>query len=265
MTGPGAVPSRIAVLPLRTPTIPPATTTNCYRLGDSVIDPGSPWPDEQARLLAWLGASGAATTRVLLTHHHHDHVGGVEALVRATGAEVWAHHDARVHFRVDRRLGDGDRVDTGAGVLRCLHTPGHADGHLAFTLEGAAETVVGDLLAGEGTIVVAPPEGHLATYLASLGRLLEVGGALLPAHGPALIDGPAAVQRYIAHRHARTAQIEAAVRAGGDTAARIADAVYAGIPGVDMGLAAAQVRAHLRWLAEHARARSTDGTHWEAT
>jgi glyoxylase-like metal-dependent hydrolase (beta-lactamase superfamily II) len=162
-----------------------------------------------------------------------------------------------VPFRVDRRLGEGSIVDTGAGVLRCLHTPGHADGHLAFTLAGEAgaprETVVGDLVAGEGTIVIAPPEGHLGTYLASLERILDLGGVLLPAHGPALPDGPAVVRHYLGHRHARTAQFEAALRDGADTAERVAERVYAGIPGVDLRLAAAQVRAHLQWLAEQAR------------
>lgn len=254
--------SGVRVLALRTPTLPPATHTNCYRIGDVLIDPASPYPDEQERLMDWLAVEGPLPSRVLLTHHHHDHVGGVEAYVRATGAEVWAHRDARVPFRVDRRLDDEEELDTGAGRLRCLHTPGHADGHLVFHVE-SGEIVAGDLVAGEGTIVVAPPEGHLATYLESLERVLPLCGALLPAHGPRMEDGAAVLRHYLAHRHARSRQVEEALRAGRDDADAIAARVYEGIPGVDLALAAAQVRAHLQWLQEQGRARR-NGAKWEA-
>jgi ribonuclease/clavin/mitogillin len=255
------VTSSPSVLPVRTPTLPPATHTNCYRLGDTVVDPASPWPDEQRRLAAWAGRP----TRILLTHHHHDHIGGVEALVRSTGAEVWAHADARVPFPVHRRLADGDRVDTGKGTLRCLYTPGHADGHLAFLVEHTGEVIAGDLVAGEGTIVVAPPEGHLATYLASLERLLSLCTALLPAHGPALPDGPAVLRRYLAHRHARTGQVRDALRRGARSPREVASHVYAGVPGVDPSLAADQVRAHLVWLQERGEARRHADDVWEVS
>lgn len=238
----------IEVLPVRTPTLPPATHTNCYRVGRTIIDPASPWPEEQARLRAWAGD----VERILLTHHHHDHVGGVEALRAATGAPVCAHPDSRLPFPVDIALHDGDRIDTGAGVLRCLHTPGHADGHLAFLLEDTDELIAGDLVAGEGTIVLAPPEGHLGTYLKSLARARERVSTLYPAHGPAL-DGRAVIDHYVAHRHHRTAQVVAALRAGATDPEGVAARVYAGLPGVDLRLAALQVRAHVEWLREAGR------------
>lgn len=248
----------IGVLPVRTPTVPPATHTNCYRLGRTVIDPGSPWPDEQARLAEWAGD----VDRILLTHHHVDHVGGVVDLVARTGAEVWAHADARPPFPVDVRLEDGDRVETEVGALRCLHTPGHADGHLCFQLEGSEQVIAGDMVAGIGTIVLVPPEGDLLTYLASLARLEAIGGTLHPAHGPAIPDGPALVRQYVAHRHMRTEQIERALGRGPLDAVGIAEVVYAGIPGVDPRLAAVQVVAHLRWLATAGRVREDDGRWW---
>ncbi|MFN7144809.1 MAG: MBL fold metallo-hydrolase [Myxococcota bacterium] len=245
----------IDVLPVRTPTVPPATHTNVYRLGRVVIDPASPWPDEQERLAAWLG--GGVDT-ILLTHHHGDHVGGVVDLVRRTGATVCAHADARLPFPVDRTLADDEIVDTGAGLLRCLHTPGHADGHLCFRHEESGAIVAGDMVAGIGTIVLIEPEGRLATYLDSLARLAALGGALLPAHGPAIPDGTALATQYIVHRHARNAQILAALENGPLDAVGIAGVVYAGVPGVDVGLAAVQVRTHLTWLVEHGRARRLD-------
>jgi len=240
----------LRVLPVRTPTLPPATHTNAYRLGDTVIDPASPWPDEQARLLAWLGEG---VRRILLTHHHHDHVGGVEALRDATGAEIWAHPDSLLPFGIDHAVLDGEHIDTGEGVLVAVHTPGHADGHLAFRIAGTREWVVGDLVAGEGTIVIAPPEGHLATYLASLARVRVEADRVHPAHGPAL---PAEVlDRYVAHRHHRTAQVVEALAAGASDAHAVAARVYAGLPGVDLRLAAVQVGAHLQYLEETGRAR----------
>ncbi len=243
----------IRVLPLRTPTLPPATHTNCYRLGDTVIDPASPYPEEQERLVAWLGDG---VRRILLTHHHHDHIGGVVALAAATGAEVWAHADARLPFPVDVRVDDGDRIDTGDGVLVCWHTPGHADGHLAFSVEGGDILIGGDLVAGEGTIVLVPPEGHLATYLDSLTRMRTVASTVLPAHGPPLAL-PDAFDHYRVHRHHRTDQIVAAIAAGSHTPERIAARIYADIPGVNLALAAIQVTTHLLWLLERQRVRCT--------
>ncbi len=236
------------VLALRTPTVPPATHTNCYRLGSVLIDPGSPWEEEHAVAVPW--ADGV--DRIVLTHHHPDHIGGVAALSAALGAEVWAHCDARVPFPVHRRLEDDEEIDTGAGLLRCVWTPGHADGHLAFQRVGTSDIVVGDMLAGVGTIVLAPPEGHLGTYLASLARLRALGPSrLLPAHGPPLEDSYAAIDAYVAHRHARTAQVRAALGRGARTPEEVAARVYAGVPGVDVRLATAQAHAHIIWLEEH--------------
>lgn len=249
-------------IPVRTPTLLPATTTNAYRCGRVVVDPGSPWADEQARLAAELG-SGIEI--VLVTHHHHDHVGGVADLVARTGAQVWAHADARLDVPVDRRLVDDEVIDTGAGRWRCLHTPGHADGHLVFVDEASGDVVAGDMVAGEGTIVIGPPEGHLRTYLASLERMIPWTGVLHPAHGPALTEGAATLRGYMAHRARRTEQVRAALGGvgSGASARTLAEIVYDGIPGVDPGLASAQVSAHLIWLEEEGLARRSAGGGWQ--
>lgn len=240
----------IAVLPVRTPTLPPATHTNCYRVGDTAIDPASPYPEEQARLAAWLGP----IRRILLTHHHEDHVGGVEDLAARTGAQVYAHADSRLPFPLAGTLSDGDRVDTGDGVLVALHTPGHADGHLVYQLAGTGDVICGDLVAGEGTIVLVPPEGDLAVYLASLARVRPLAERLWPAHGPVM---PASLaDDYIAHRHRRTGQFVAVLRdRGPSTPEEIAAVVYAEVPGANLMLAALQVRTHLAWLAARGVAR----------
>ncbi|HND29411.1 MAG TPA: MBL fold metallo-hydrolase [Myxococcota bacterium] len=245
----------VQVLALRTPTLLPATHTNCYRIGDVVIDPASPYEEEQERLWSWLEKE--PPRRILLTHHHGDHIGGVEDLRRRSGARVAAHPDARLPFEVDDLLGDGDRIDTGAGVLICHHTPGHADGHLVFEEESSGDLVVGDLVASVGTIVLVPPEGKLGLYLDSLERMAKRGasrsGRFFPAHGDPIADGPGLARMYIQHRHMRTGQVRAALADGVSDAWSIAERIYAGIPGVNLHYASAQVETHLSWLREQER------------
>ena len=86
------------ILPLRTPTLPPATHTNCYLVGDTVIDPGSPDPNEQARLLAYIATRPIPLRRILLTHHHGDHIGGAWALSQSLNLPIYAHSDSRLPF-----------------------------------------------------------------------------------------------------------------------------------------------------------------------
>lgn len=248
-----------SVLAVRTPTLPPATHTNCYRLGDTVVDPASPEPEEQVRLAAWAGP----IRRIVLTHAHGDHVGGVLDLAARTGAGIYAHADAPVPFPLTGTLADGERIDTGAGTLVAWHTPGHADGHLVFQIEGTGEVICGDLVAGEGTIVLVPPEGSLAAYLASLARVRAFATTLWPAHGG---PQPAALaDHYVAHRHRRTEQFLAVLREGGPASpAAIAAAVYAGVPGANLQIAAMQVLTHLDWLHAHGRVRP-QGDAWMLT
>lgn len=233
-------------LAVRSPTLPPATHTNCYRFGDLVIDPASPEPEEQERLARWAGP----VRRVLLTHHHADHIGGVADLVARCGARVHAHPDSRLPFAF-HPVEDGEELETDDGRLRAWHSPGHADGHLAFELVGSGDFIVGDLVAGVGTIVLVPPEGHLRSYLASLARLRPHLRRVWPAHGPEL--PPESFDHYAAHRAMRSEQVYAALLEGAADAVAVAARVYAGLPGVDPALAAVQVGAHLEWLREEGR------------
>ncbi len=257
--------------PVRTPTLPPATHTNVYLLGQrslTVVDPASPYEEEQARLLAHLQGLDARVERVLLTHHHWDHVGGAQVLADALDVPIAAHPrtaellDGEV--RITEHLVEGDRVQTDRGDWLCLHTPGHATGHLCLHHEDGRALVAGDMVAGEGTIVLDPPEGDLADYLRSLARLRELGVAvLLPAHGPALTAPEEVLDYYISHRHERTEQLRQALGAlGGGTPLELARAIYVELPEVFLGLAARQVLCHLQYLADREEVCSSEDEHW---
>lgn len=226
-----------------------------------VIDPG---PADEGHLRAIEAAlGGARPLAILLTHAHPDHAAAAPALAERTGAPVWmargALHPAPPGLVVGRWIGDGAEVETDAGTLRAVSTPGHAPEHLAYwwTGRGAPERgagFVGDLLMGEGdTTLVAPPEGNLAEYLRSLDRIGALDAEVLyPAHGEPLHDPRGAVARYREHRAARIEQVRRVLaRLPGASVAALVDEVYGA--GLHPGLreaAEGSMRAVLHYLEE---------------
>ena len=257
----------IRVLALRTPTLPPAAHTNVYLVGpdqgpQTVVDPGSPYPDQQAALDGVLATE--QLVRVLLTHHHGDHVGGARSLADRWNVPIAAHANTAKRLRgrvvVDQELVDGETVD---GVT-CVFTPGHADGHLCFEVGGA--TIVGDMVAGLGTILIDPSEGDMAVYLRSLGVLLARPPAvLLPAHGPTIPDGPAKLREYIAHRTMREDRVVAALAGMTDGAlGEVVAVAYADTPRILWPLAERSLHAHLDKLVAEGRAREVSPGRWSS-
>ena len=254
----------VVLLPLATPTLPPATHTNAFLLGHQevvLVDPGSPLPGQirvlEEALLDAQGRHGIQVKAIWLTHHHPDHVGGVEAARRLLGVPVCAHRAtarrlAPLGISVDEPLEDGQRVVLGGKrpfPLRVFHTPGHAQGHLCFFDETYGSLIAGDLVAGFGTIVVDPPEGDMDQYIASLERMIELAPAtLFPAHGPAAADAVGRLRRTHEHRLWREEKILAAWREGSRDAKAIVPLVYEKIPPQVHPLAARQVEAHLQRL-----------------
>jgi endoribonuclease LACTB2 len=244
----------LGVVPVRSPTLPPATHTNVWVLGDhhvTIVDPASPFPDEQQRLDEILEM--VMVERIVLTHHHADHVGGALAIQKTTGAKIAAHPltQERLDFTVDELLEDGDVVATDAGFWKVLHTPGHAQGHICLRNAGLGSIIAGDMVAGVGTILIDPPEGNLAQYLGSLSRLRDLHPRLLmPAHGPVIENAVEYLTEYIDHRHMRTQQIVAHLHAiPGSSADDLAQAIYAELVPVSfLPVAARQILAHLEWL-----------------
>ncbi len=227
--------------------------TNCYLLGDreiTVIDPG---PDDDAHVEDLLQVAGAPIRRIVLSHDHADHAGAVRRLSQLTGAEViGAALDAtRSLYRPDRVLAHGDRVETEAGLLGAVATPGHTAGHLCYDLAELELLFSGDHVMAWSTSVVVPPDGSMADYMASLDRIATVGPrTYLPGHGGPVIDGPARVSELKRHRQAREAAILRALDSKDRTVGEIVAAVYIGLDPALAGAAALSVKAHIDWLEE---------------
>ena len=266
-----AIGDSVLRLAFPTPTLPPATTTNHYIVGDAqavIVDPATPDARSQEQLVAEVRRWRAPTQALLLTHHHNDHIGAATALSARLKLPIWAHQETAALLRgrltVDRYIDDGDAVaQDHAGCWTALHTPGHAPGHLAL-MGPNREMVVGDLLAGQGTILIDPSDGHMGQYLASLRRLLDSEPAwLAPAHGPVLHDAAAAIEGYIQHRLAREAKVLDALQLQVEQSedALVAKA-YADTPRQLWPLATRSMRAHLLWLQEQGKARQTHPNLW---
>lgn len=254
----------VLLLPLATPTLPPASYTNCYVLGGEeavLVDPGSPYDREIDRLHAALVALAAQDGRriraIWLTHHHPDHVGGVGELRRRLGVPVCAHRFtaerlAESGISIDEELFDDQRVllgGVGGFPVRVIHTPGHARGHLCFLEAKHGSMLAGDLIAGLGTIVIDPPEGNMGDYLSSLKRVRELAPqALFPSHGPVTIDPVAKLDEYLQHRLWREGRILEAWQAGVRRPAEMIELVYEDVPPIAHPLAERQIVAHLEHL-----------------
>jgi glyoxylase-like metal-dependent hydrolase (beta-lactamase superfamily II) len=248
----------LARLALRTPTLPPATTTNTLLVGErrlAVIEPATPEPEEQAALDAAVAAridAGGELVAIIITHHHADHIAYADGLRRRFGGRVLAHRATaeRVSFAVDDELDDGDVIDLGDRVLEALYTPGHAPGHLVLHDKSTGIAYAGDLVAGEGTILIDPEDdGDMGEYLRSLRRVADLGlRALVPAHGP-VIDAPdQLLARYIKHRLMREGKLLAALEGGPLPRQELLARVYDDAPRQLWPLADRSLEAHMRKL-----------------
>ncbi|MDP6947311.1 MAG: MBL fold metallo-hydrolase, partial [Myxococcota bacterium] len=195
----------LTVLPLRTPTLPPATHTNTVLVGYErvwIVDPATPHDDQRRRLLDVLddhAAQGRIPHAIVLTHHHPDHVGAAAWLSGERALPIHAHATTRMllsdHVPVHETLAEGD-VLAGSGrpddQWHVLHTPGHASGHIVLWQPERRALIGGDMVAAVGTIIIEPPDGHMATYITQLQRLASLEPEwLVPAHGQ-VIEAPVA-------------------------------------------------------------------------
>ena len=260
----------IVAFAARTPTLPPATRTNSYALGSAevvLVEPATPYDDERRAWLEWvasLPSQGRTPKAIFVTHHHEDHVGGAAFLAKETGLPLWGHEltAQKVDAPFSRLLVEGDVIDLAGPIAErweVLHTPGHAVGHLCLFERTERTVVVGDMVASVGTILIAPGEGHMATYLAQLERLAALDAAVaLPAHGDPIEDPTKLFRHYVTHRLGREAKVAAALAAagsGGATADELVPIAYADTPKLMWPFATMSLLMHLEKLVEDGRAR----------
>jgi glyoxylase-like metal-dependent hydrolase (beta-lactamase superfamily II) len=155
----------------------------------AIVDPG---PDDPAHSAALLKAvRGETVTHIFVTHTHRDHSPGVPAIKAATGAQVLAegpHRAARplhvgeaprldaandTDFAPDRRLADGELVTGEGWTIEAVATPGHTANHMAYAFKEANVLFSGDHVMAWSTPVVAPPDGSMGDYMASLQKLAK--------------------------------------------------------------------------------------------
>jgi glyoxylase-like metal-dependent hydrolase (beta-lactamase superfamily II) len=237
--------------------------TGTYVVGEgavAVIDPGPDLPEHVEALLAGLGDE--RITHILVTHTHRDHSPAARALKAATGAPTCGYGphaggrrapaEAAVEeggdwdFVPDIALRDGERVSGPGWELEAVHTPGHTSNHLCFAWPEHGILFSGDHVMGWSTSVIAPPDGDMAAYMASLDKLLGRGERVYwPTHGPAITEPHRHVRAFIAHRREREAGILACLHAGVEEIDAIVARLYAGLDPRLRRAAGRSVEAHL--------------------
>lgn len=248
------------------------TGTNTYLLGASdiaIIDPGPDLPSHLAAILAALGP-GQRVSHILVTHAHRDHSALAPRLAALTGAPVLAFGTALagrsqqmatlaphlpptgegldLAFRPDATLAEGDSLAGPDWELAARHTPGHLGGHLCLALGQLLFS--GDHVMGWATSIVAPPDGDMSDYMASLRRLQDSSWRrFLPGHGRPIEDPASRLADLIAHRLARESAILTELGKGPDRIAPLTRRVYYDIPAAMLAAAERNVFAHLVDLA----------------
>jgi glyoxylase-like metal-dependent hydrolase (beta-lactamase superfamily II) len=229
--------------------------TRSYRIGVRhavLLDPGPADPDQLERLASLVG--DATIERVCLSHAHADHSGIVQAAAERFGAPIAASSETLRRLGVDgESLADGELlpIDDGAGQLEVIETPGHSADSLSFLLRPAGWLFTGDTVLGQGSSMIAYPDGRMGSYLASLARLIALRPLrLLPGHGAPVDRARELLEEYRRHRLDRERQIRVAIAEGAGSVAEVRERVYGELPTRVEWAAEASIAAHVAHLCE---------------
>lgn len=242
--------------------------TNSYLVGETTLAVVDPGPDDEAHFETLMRAiGGRPVSHVFVSHTHRDHSPLAPRLAAATGALVCAegpHRAARPlredetnpfqesadhAFRPGLVLADGDRVEGDGWAIRCVLTPGHAANHAAFALEDEGVLFSGDHVMAWATSIVAPPDGSMSDYMASLDKLMaRRDRLLLPGHGGPVTRPEPFLRGLKAHRRMRERAILERLAKGDRTVAEMVAAIYRDTDPRLHGAAGLSVLAHLEDL-----------------
>ncbi len=234
--------------------------TNTYFVGLThpiLIDTGAGVPGYMPLLEAYLGRRGwQRPERIVLTHRHRDHIGGVTHLRErfpgiAVSKMIWKDDDLPEGIQ---DLRDGETVAGDGVTLVSIHTPGHASDHLCYYLPEEQALFTGDLVLN-GSHDGDPRRGRRSRPVSRLARRVQRLGVrrIYPAHGAVIEDAPGKIQEYLDHRMLRERQILETLGSGVHTIPEIVKAIYADVPVALHGHAAMSVHSHLKKLRQEAR------------
>ncbi len=234
--------------------------THTYIVGHDayVIDPGPDLPPYLEALAAWLRQTGRSPRGILLTHGHPDHAPGAARLKAILDVPVWSSArmlaEDSLRAGVDRVFEEDHVFAADDDILHVIPAPGHAFDHVCFWLPKAAILFAGDTILGQGTTLVAPPEGDMLDYMATLERLQALDARIIaPGHGPIVESPREKFDEYIGHRRAREAQLLQILAKGPKTVTELVTEAYADVDPRLHGLARGSVEAQLIKLLKEGR------------
>ncbi|HKY93136.1 MAG TPA: MBL fold metallo-hydrolase, partial [Nevskiaceae bacterium] len=248
----------VRVMNVRSNTLPPASHTNCFLIGDApgarlLVDPSPANTGERDAVIARVKDLGVS--EVFLTHHHPDHRQFANDIARALNVPIGMSADTQARIRARepgfldgldvRTHGEGEEVARWLSrPVRVYAVPGHDEGQLALMPDDRAWCIVGDLIQGIGTVVIAKPEGHMGRYFASLQRLIDLDPAVIfPSHGMGM-GSTFRLSETLKHRRMREATVQQMYREG-RSIDEMLKAIYVGVDPRLMPLARMNIEAHL--------------------
>jgi glyoxylase-like metal-dependent hydrolase (beta-lactamase superfamily II) len=245
------VTSRISLVRAPNPSAMTLSGTNSYLIdcgsGEAVcIDPGPPLQRHVRALLDRAAEMHCRISLIALTHTHPDHAPAAPMLAAQTGAPIAAH--AKTEFPHDRDLHDGDVLRIGDVAITAVESPGHTFDHLVYYEPGEGALFTGDVVLGEGYVVIAPPNGAMRPYQHTLQRLLDEfpdAKTIYGGHGEPVGDPQAKLRDYIAHRRSRQRELLGALGRGPQTIPELVRSIYRDTNPILWPAAARQMLAYL--------------------